>query len=241
MNQPHSKLERVKLWLDIFALGFGIIVGIGGSVVGLIAWTESRNANRLNVDTQQDSDEIKLTEFLVADPELSTLWAKFQNETNALVAAHAKILLIMSTNDNDFTNLYKQTDPVPRTVQELNEYIWDGCGFYEDKRIRLRKAYNLMEWIYDQIEYSFDANKRKQLDDVDLKSWSGYLDSLCTHPLFLAVLQDDHDNSFPSKEYCSFVRQRILAQPQGREIISGVYSNMLDSTWINSIGCAIKP
>ena len=53
MSQAHSQLEKVKLRLEIFALGVGILVGIGGSVVGLIAWNESRNTNRLNVDTQQ--------------------------------------------------------------------------------------------------------------------------------------------------------------------------------------------
>ena len=243
MNQVHSKLEKVKLRLEIFALGVGILVGIGGSVVGLIAWTESRNANRLNVDTQQDADETKLNELLLdkENSSLSGLWAQFQNETNALVVAQKKILLLMSTNENDFAGLCEQTNPVPLKVQELNSYIWDGSRFYDERRVRLRKAYNLTEWIYDQIEYSFDANQRGQMNKGDFSGWVGYLDGLCTHPLFLAALQDDHDNGYPSKEYCAFVRQRILAQPQGREILKGIYSNVLDSAWINSISSSINP
>ena len=55
----------------MLALAVGILVGIGGSVVGLIAWTESRNLNRLNVDLQQDNDETKLNEFLLNNPSLS--------------------------------------------------------------------------------------------------------------------------------------------------------------------------
>ena len=243
MSQKHSKLEKVKLWLDVFALGVGIFVGIGGSVVGLIAWNESRSANRLNVDTQQDADETKLNEFLLDkdNSSLSGLWAKFQDETNALVVAQKKILLLISTDENDFAGLCEQSNPVPLTVQELNSYIWDGSRFYNDRRVRLRKAYNLTEWIYDQIEYSFDANQRGQMNKGDFSGWIGYLDGLCTHPLFLAALQDDHDNGFPSKKYCAFVRQRILAQPQGREILIGVYSNVLDSAWVDSIGSTIKP
>src|ERR1017187_2875469 len=107
MSQAHSKLEKVKLRLEIFALGIGILVGIGGSVVGLVAWTESRNANRLNVDTQQEADEIKVNEFLL-DKEnslFSGLWAKFPDETNALAVAQKKILLLISTDENDFAGL----------------------------------------------------------------------------------------------------------------------------------------
>ena len=203
MSQARSKLEKVKLWLDVFALGVGILVGIGGSVVGLIAWTESRNANRLNVDTQQDADETKLDEFLLDkdNSSLSGLWAKFQNETNTLVVAQKQILLLISTNESDFANLCGQTNSIPLTVQGLNDYIWDGGHFYDDRRVRLRKAYNVVEWIYDQIQYSFDANKKGQLTKDDFEGWIGCLDGLCTHPLFLAALQDDHDNSFPSEEY----------------------------------------
>jgi len=243
MSQAHSKLEKVKLRLEIFALGVGILVGIGGSVVGLIAWTESRNANRLNVDTQQDADEIKHDEFLLDkdNSALSGLWAIFPNETNALVIAQKQILLLISTNESDFAGLCGQTNLVPLNIRELNNYIWDGSHFYDDRRVRLRRAYNFMELIYDQMEYSFDANKRGQLNKGDFQGWTGFLDVLCTHPLFFAVLQDEYENGFPSKEYCVFVRQRILAQPQGREIIMGVYSNMLDSTWESSIGSAIKP
>jgi hypothetical protein len=243
MSQAHSKLEKVKLRLEILALGVGIFVGIGGSVVGLIAWTESRNANRLNVDMQQDADETKLDEFLLDkdNSSLSGLWAKFPNETNALVVAQKQILLLISTDGNDFANLCSQTNLIPLTAQGLDDYVWDGGHFYDDRRVRLRKAYNVMEWIYDQIEYSFDANKRGQLNKGDFQDWTGYLDELCTHPLFLAVLQDDHDNDFPSKEYCELIRQRILDQPRGREILTGIYSNMLESTWIDSIGCGTKP
>jgi hypothetical protein len=246
MSQAHSKLEKVKLRLEIFALGVGILVGIGGSVVGLVAWTESRNANRLNVDTQQEVDETKLYEFLLDkdNSSLSGLWAKFPNETNALVVAQKKILLLISTNESDFADLCGQINPMPLTAQGLNDYIWNGGHFYDDRRIRLRKAYNVMGWIYDQIEYSFDANQRGQLNKGDFSGWVGYLDELCTHPLFLAVLQDDYDKGLPSKEYCEycvFVRQRILAQPQGREILTGIYSNVLDSAWLNSIGSTTKP
>ena len=53
MRQPDSKLEKIKLRLEMLALVVGILVGLGGSVVGLIAWTESRSLNRLNVDLQQ--------------------------------------------------------------------------------------------------------------------------------------------------------------------------------------------
>jgi hypothetical protein len=243
MSQARSKLEKVKLWLDVFALGVGILVGIGGSVVGLIAWTESRNANRLNVDTQQDADETKLNEFLLDkdNSALSGLWTIFPNETNALVIAQKQILLLISTNESDFADLCGQTNLVPLNIRELNNYIWDGSHFYDDRRVHLRKAYNLMEWIYDQIEYSFDANQRGQMNKGDFSGWVGYVDGLCTHPLFLAALQDDHDNGYPSKEYCAFVRQRILAKSQGREILSGLYSNVLDSAWVNSIGSTIKP
>src|ERR1039458_9250317 len=94
--------------------------------------------------------------------------------------------------------------------------------------------------VYDQMEYSFDANKRGQLSKGEFQGWTGFLDVLCTHPLFLAVMQDEYENGFPSKEYCVFLRQRILAQPQGHEILTGVYSNVLDSTWVNSVGSKIK-
>jgi hypothetical protein len=243
MNQVYSELERIKLRLEILALGVGILVGIGGSVVGLIAWTESRNANRLNVDTQQESDESKLYEFLLdkENSSLSGLWAMFPDETNALVVAQKKVLLLVSTNESDFAYLCGQTNLMSLTAQGLNDYIWNGQHFYDNRRIRLRKAYNVMQWIYDQIEYSFDANQRGQLNKGDFSGWVGYLDELCTHPLFLAVLQDDHDNGLPSKEYCAFVRHTILAQPHGREILMGIYSNALDSAWITSISGTTKP
>jgi hypothetical protein len=237
MSQAHSKLEKIKLRLEIFALGVGILVGIGGSVVGLIAWNESRNANRLNVDTQQDADEAKLNEFLQADPFISGLWAEFPNDTNVEFVAHEQISLLVSTNDKEFSILRTNGNNSFqwKTVQDLNSNLWSGDGFYDEKRIRLRKAYNVMDWIYDQIEYSFDAHKKGQLNQEDFQGWIGYLDGLCTHPLFLASPQDDHDNGFVSKEYCSFVLQRILVQPQGRELLSLVYSNMLDPSWTNSI------
>jgi hypothetical protein len=239
MNQPHSTLEKMKLRLEIFALGVGILVGIGGSVVGLIAWVESRNANRLNVDTQQENDETKLNEFLLNNPSLSGLWAKFPNETNMLEVTRKKVLLLASADEDGYSKLCREQTGLnltPLTVQTLNEYIWDGNGFYDAKRVQLRKAYNVMEWISEQIEYSFEANQRKQLNEGDFQGWVSYLDGLCTHPLFLAVLQDEHDKNFPSREYCAFVRQRVLAQPQGREILSLVYTNMLDSSWADSIG-----
>ena len=157
-----------------------------------------------------------------------------------MVVAQKKILLLISTNENDFANLCGQTNPVPLTIRELNNYIWDGSRFYDDRRVRLRKAYNYMELIYGQMEYSFDANKRGQLNKGNFQGWTGLLDVLCTHPLFLAVLQDEYENGFSSKEYCVFVRQRILGQPQGHEILTGVYSNVLDLTWVNSVGSKIK-
>jgi len=241
MNQAHSKLEKVRLWLEVFALGFGILAGIVGSIIGLVAWTESRSANRLNVDTQQDVDESKLNEFLQADPFLSGLWAEFRDETNVQAVAQKKILLLVSTNNAEFHKLYdEKRDSVPWKIQELDAYLWDGNYFYDDKRVRLRKAYNIMDWIYDQIEYSFDAHKKGQLSGEDFQGWVGYLDDLCTHPLFLVSLQDDHDNGFISRDYCAFVRERILKQPQGREFLSLVYSNMLDPAWTNSIDHAMQ-
>ena len=237
MNQTRSRLEKVKLWLEVFALGFGILAGIAGSIVGIVAWTESRAANRLNVDTQQGTEETQFYGFLLNDPSLSGLFADFPDETNVLTVAHQKILLLISTNTDEFSRLCtEQTNSMPwKTIQDLNGYLWKGNGFYNNKRVRLRKAYFLMEWLYDQIEYSFDANRKGQLSDDDFQGWVGYLDEFCTHPLFLAALQDEHDNDYPSKQYCAFVQQRILAQPQGRELLSNIYSNMLDSAWINSI------
>jgi hypothetical protein len=245
MSQPQTKLEKVKLWFEIFALAVGIFVGIGGSIVGLIAWNESRSANRLNVDTQQGTEEAQLYGFLLKDPSLSGLFADFSDETNVLTVAHQKIYLLISTNNEEYLKLCsKQTDPMPwKTVQDLNGYLWNSVGsnsgkdngFYDDKRVRLRKAYYVVEWMYDQIEYSFDANRKGQLSDDDFQGWVGYLDELCTHPLFLAALQDEHDNDYPSKQYCVFVQKRILAQPEGHELLSNIYSNMLDPVWTNSI------
>ena len=238
-NQSHSTLEKLKPLLEIFALVVGIFVGIGGSTVGLIAWVESRNANRLNVDTQQDNDEIKLNEFLLNNPSLCGLWAKFPNETNALEVAQKKILLLASADEDEYSKLCREQanpDLTPLTVQKLYAYVWDGNSFYDARRVRLRKAYNVMKWISEQIEYSFEANQRKQLNEGDFQGWVSYLDEICTHPLFLTVLQDEHDKNFPSQEYCAFVRQRVLAQPQGREILSLVYTNMLDSSWADSLG-----
>jgi hypothetical protein len=94
-----------------------------------------------------------------------------------------------------------------------------------------------MEWISGQVEYAFEANRRGQLTKGDFQSWVGYVDLLGTHPLFLVSLQDEHDYDSPSKEYCAFLQQRILAQPHGRELLANIYSNMLDSAWVNSIGC----
>jgi hypothetical protein len=243
MNQPHHKLEKVKLWLEVFALGFGILAGIAGSIIGLIAWTESREANRLNIDMQQGADDSKLYEFLLADPSLSGLFVEFKGETNILVTANKKIWLLVSTNNDEFSMFCNAaTNPVPwRTVQELNDYLWDGRNFYDERQIRLRKAYNLMEWISGQAEYAFEAYRKGLLPKDDFQSWMAWIDLLVTHPLFLASLQDEHDYDFPSKEYCAFLRQRILDQPQGRELLSGIYRNMLDSAWTNSIGCATSP
>jgi hypothetical protein len=240
MNQAHSKLERVRLWLEVFALGFGILAGIAGSIIGLVAWTESREANRLNIDTQQGTEDTKLYEFLLADPSLSGLFVEFKSETNVLTVANKKILLLLSTNNAEFSMFCeKATNPVPwKTVQELNDYLWNGKDFYDEKQIRLRKAYNLMEWISGQAEYAFEANRRGQLAKGDFQSWIAWIDLLATHPLFLASLQDEHDYDFPSKGYCAFLRQRVLAQPQGRELLANIYSNMLDSAWIDSVGCA---
>ena len=240
MNQARSKLEKIKLWLEVFALGFGMLAGIVGSIIGIIAWTESREANRLNVDTQQGTEDTKLYEFLLTDPSLSGLFTDFKGETSALSVAKKKILLLISTNDAEFSKLCKEpTNPVPwETVQELYDVIWTGEGFYDEKRVRLRKAYNLMEWISGQVEYAFEANRRGRLAKGDFQSWSAYVDLLCTHPLFLASIQDEHDFDFPSKEYCAFLQQRIFAQPHSRELLVNIYSNMLDSVWINSIGRA---
>ena len=116
---------------------------------------------------------------------------------------------------------------------------WAGW-FIVDPILRPSIRSNPMELIYDQMEYSFDANKRGQLSKGEFQGWTGFLDVLCTHTLFLAVMQDEYENGFPSKEYCVFLRQRILAQPQGHEILTGVYSNVLDSTWVNSVGSKIK-
>jgi len=238
MNQTSSQLEKIKLRLEVFALGFGILAGIAGSVIGIIAWTESREANRLNVDTQQGTEETKLYEFLLADPSLSGLFVEFKDETNVLSVAKEKILLLISTNDAEFSILCKEpTNPIPwQTVQELYDHLWAGKGFYEEKRVRLRKAYNVMEWISGQVEYAFEANRHGQLAKGDFQSWVAYVDLLGTHPLFLASLQDEHDHDSPSKEYCAFLRQRILAQPHSRELLANIYSNMLDSGWINSVG-----
>lgn len=240
MNQARSKLEKIKLWLEVFALSFGILAGVTASIVGVIAWTESREANRLNVDTQQGTDDTKLYEFLLADPSLSGLFVEFKSETNALTAADKKVWLLISTNNDEFSMFCKAaTNPIPwRTVQELNDYLWDGKNFYDEKQIRLRKAYNLMEWISTQAEYAFEAQRRNLLAKSDFQSWMAWVDLVATHPLFLASLQDEHDYDFPSKEYCAFVRQRILAQPQGRELLANIYSNMLDPAWIDSAGCA---
>jgi hypothetical protein len=243
MSQTHSKLEKVKLRMEIFALAVGILVGIGGSIVGIIAWTESCNLNRLNVDLQQDNDETKLNEFLLNNPSLSGLWAKFPNETNLLEIARKKILLLASADQDEYAKLCNEHADLglrPLTVQSLNAYIWDGNGFYDEKRVSLRKACNVMRWISEQVEYSFEANRRKLLNDGDFQGWVSYLDGLCTHPLFLAVLQDEHDSNFPSKDYCVFVKQRVFAQPQGREILSLVYTNMLDSRWSDSVGSEVR-
>ena len=105
MKHTSSKLERVKLRLEMLALAVGILVGIGGSVVGLIAWTESRNLNRLNVDLQQDNDETKLNEFLLNNPSLSGLWARFPNETNVPEVALKKILLLASADQDEYAKL----------------------------------------------------------------------------------------------------------------------------------------
>lgn len=239
MNHAPSQLEKIKLWLEVFALGFGILAGVAGSIIGVIVWTESRVANRLNIDTQQGTEETKLYEFLLADPSLSGLFAEFKGETNALSVAKKKILLLISTNDVEFSMLCKEpTNPVPwETVQELYDHLWAGEGFYDEKRVRLRKAYNVMEWISGQVEYAFEADRRGRLAKDDFQSWVAYVDLLGTHPLFLASLQDEHDYDSPSKEYCVFLKQRILAQPHGRELLANIYSNMLDSAWVNSIGC----
>ena len=240
MNQSRSKLERVKLGLEIFALGFGILVGMAGSIIGIIAWTESREANRLNVDTQQGTEDAKLYEFLLADPSLSGLFVEFKGETNASAVAKRKILLLISTNNIEYSRLCQEpVSPIPwETVQQLHAQLWTDDGFYDEERVRLRKAYNVMEWISGQVEYAFEANRRGQLAKGDFQSWVGYVDLLGTHPLFLVSLQDEHDFEMPSKEYCEFLRQRILAQPEGRELLANIYSNMLDSAWIDSIGCA---
>ncbi len=244
MRQPDSKLEKIKLRLEMLALVVGILVGLGGSVVGLIAWTESRSLNRLNVDLQQDNDEIKLNDFLVNEPSLSALWAKFPGETNVQEVARKKILLVASANENEYSRLCADSaslDLTPLTVQRLNDSIWAGNNFYDEKRIRLRRAYNVMRWISEQIEYAFDANQRKLLNSGDFQSWISKLDELCTHPLFLAVIQNEHDSNFPSPSYCDFVKQRILAQRQGPEILSLLYSNMLDASWANTVGNQPQP
>ena len=239
MRQPDSKLDKIKLRLDMLALVVGILVGLGGSVVGLIAWTERRSLNRLNVDLQQDNDEIKLNEFLVNESSLSALWAKFPGETNVLEVARKKILLVASANENEYARLCADSaglNLAPLTVQQLNDCIWARNNFYDETRIRLRRAYNVTRWISEQIEYAFDANQRMLLNSGDFQNWISKLDELCTHPLFLAVIQNEHDSNFPSPSYCDFVKQRILVQRQGPEILSLLYSNMLDAGWANTVG-----
>ena len=243
MKPTPSRLERIKLRLETLALAVGILVGIGGSVVGIIAWTESRNLNRLNVDLQQDNDQVKLNEFLLNNPSLSGLWAKFPGETNVLEVARKKILLLASTDQDEYAKLcngHADLGLTPLTVQKLNDYIWSGNGFYDEKRVNLRKACNVMRWVSEQVEYAFEANRRNQLNDGDFQGWVSYLDGFCTHPLFLAVLQDEQDSNFPSRDYCVFVQQRVFAQPQGREILSQIYTNMLDPHWADSVGCDVR-
>ena len=171
------------------------------------------------------------------------MWARFPNDTNVPEVALKKILLLASADQDEYAKLCNEQADLglaPLTVQKLNDYIWNGNGFYDEKRIRLRKACNVMRWVSEQIEYAFDANRRKQLNAGDFQGWVSYLDGLCTHPLFLAVLQDEQDSNFPSKDYCAFVQQRVLAQPQGREILSLIYTNMLDSRWADSVGSDVR-
>ena len=238
MNYERSKLEGLKLLLEIIALSFGIILGITGSIIGMIAWSESREANRLNIDSKQGAEDTKFYELLLADPALSGLFVDFRGETNTMSVARKKILLLISTNNDEFLMLCgEQTDPVPwQTVQDLNDYVWAGAGFYDERRVRLRKAYNLMEWVSAQAEYDFEANRRVPMTKGDILSWVSYIDLLASHPLFLASLQDQHDHNSTSKEYCAFVRERILSQAGGRELLMNVYSNMLDPAWADAIG-----
>ncbi len=243
-NNWNSTLERIKLLLEIFFL----IGAIAGVFVGVWALKENRNANRLTLANQLYAQDAKLYDFMAQDPCLHALWAEF-SDTNALATARKQVLILASTNNEQFSQFCTTNiDPLPwKTVGELyDRYVYRSEGFYDEKRIQLRKAYNFAENILYEVDNAYNAKNLKCLKEEDFQTWVAYTDALGMNPIFLTALQYGHDYAFLSEDSCSFFQERISSLHGASNLLQQIYPELLTNSWrkpytgANSIGIGCR-
>jgi len=236
-----SKPENIASWItSVATLVIAIITGIGGCI-GYKAYVEYKNMNEeykkmneLSAFSSLDESERRIFENVIRDDMLTALWAYIPEHLSVKERVDKQLGLISN---------YKQDKPVDssfnykwQNVHDLEKYIYDSEHYYESKRMRLRKCYNLAEGILYLIFTAHNAKDRAILGDEYWFIYSGYMYDIGSHPLFIAAIAYGHDYGFYNKRFATMLHNTYTSNENLKGVMLEIYPEMKDSSWIETIG-----
>jgi len=220
-----ERLDRATVLIYLF----GAVVAVCALVVYIFQTVELSKQNKIQIDLSLRQAENAMYDTTSRDPFLMAFFADPPEKEDFSIADAENYVNIVLEKNSTFGGW--------KNVEEfLSKLYAASSDYYDPKKQKLRKAYDLAERVLYLLQDAHSAHQAGILGDEDYETWITYVDDLGFNPFFLSALYYGHSSGYITKKFAEDIKKRFIRTKRNEQAARILYEELLKPDWKDNVG-----